>query len=543
MTRPFAVVDLFSGPGGLGEGFSACRGRDGERFYRCLLSAENEESAHRTLSLRALYWAFGGQPPDVYYEWLNGETEEPDWEFLYPDAWCAARRVALRLELGSPDASTLLKQRIDEICEEYGDRTVLLGGPPCQAYSLVGRAQEARLSDAAREENRKRASLHEEYAKALGWLQPAAFVMENVKGILSAIHEGQRIFPKILRGLEDAGGTAGAYRVFALTPTSCAVGGGGPDSDFVVRAEHHGVPQARHRVFVVGLRADLADSLPEQLQPRLMRRDDRVAANEVLGGMVPLRSGLSRHDSPERWQQELRIACTRVRRNRPRFPPSALRRFNAALGRAREHAKRAAPFGRTATAGTEFPGSCPSELASWLTDARLNRLPNNDTRGHMRTDLARYVFAASFAQALGRSPKAADFPTALSPRHSNWRSGKFADRFRVQISDRPSTTITSHISKDGHYFIHPDPAQCRSLTVREAARLQTFPDNYVFLGNRTEQYVQVGNAVPPFLARQIAQSLVPALEYWTSMRQASGTSAPRSWCSDEESPISLATGL
>lgn len=542
MTRPFAVVDLFSGPGGLGEGFSACRGRDGNRFYRCLLSVEKEASAHRTLRLRALYWAFGGQAPDSYYDWLNRETGEPDWESLYPDAWRVARRVATHLELGSPDASALLEQRIDEIREEYGDRTVLLGGPPCQAYSLAGRAQETRLSDAAREENRKRASLHEEYAKALGRLRPAAFVMENVKGILSAIHEGQRIFPKILRGLEDAGGTVGAYRVFALTPPSSSLDGAGP-SDFVVRAENHGVPQARHRVFVVGLRADLADSLPELLQPCLMRCDDRVTANDVIGVMAPMRSGLSRKDSPERWQREFQTACIRVRRNRPRLPPSALRRFHAALRGAREHADRAVPFGRSATAGTEIPGPCPSELASWLTDPRLERLPNNNTRGHMPTDLARYVFAASFAAALGRSPKAADFPAALSPRHRNWRSGRFADRFRVQVSDRPATTITSHISKDGHYFIHPDPAQCRSLTVREAARLQTFPDNYVFLGTRTEQYVQVGNAVPPFLARQIAQSLVPALEHWTSMRQASGTTAHRSWGHGDESPISSATGM
>tara|TARA_R110002110_G_scaffold96555_11_gene248627 strand:- start:528 stop:971 length:444 start_codon:yes stop_codon:yes gene_type:complete len=135
----------------------------------------------------------------------------------------------------------------------------------------------------------------------------------------------------------------------------------------------------------------------------------------------------------------------------------------------------------------------------------------------MLSDIWRYLFCASFADVHKRTPKLADFPDNLLPNHSNVdaankKNAKFIDRFKVQIPTRAATTVMSHISKDGHYYIHPDPMQCRAWTVREAARIQTFPDNYYFeggekdsmKGSKTAAYHQVGNAVPPRLAWQIA---------------------------------------
>jgi DNA (cytosine-5)-methyltransferase 1 len=155
----------------------------------------------------------------------------------------------------------------------------------------------------------------------------------------------------------------------------------------------------------------------------------------------------------------------------------------------------------------KWTGMTGTYLDEWYQDPRLRYWLNHEARGHMASDLGRYVYASQFADAYYKSPKGhGDFNLAgLAPNHKNWETGKFSDRFRVQMHHLPSTTITSHIAKDGHYFIHYDSKQCRSLTVREAARLQTFPDNYFFLGNRTEQFHQVGNAVPPMLARQIAE--------------------------------------
>ena len=147
----------------------------------------------------------------------------------------------------------------------------------------------------------------------------------------------------------------------------------------------------------------------------------------------------------------------------------------------------------------------------------------------MRSDLHRYLYAACYAMRFQSSPKVDEFPRELLPEHLNihQEKGPFRDRFRVQLADQPSSTVVSHIAKDGHYYIHYDPAQCRTLTVREAARLQTFPDNYFFEGNRTQQYWQVGNAVPPFLARQVAASVASLLQCRErETAQSEGTSYP-----------------
>jgi DNA (cytosine-5)-methyltransferase 1 len=280
-------------------------------------------------------------------------------------------------------------------------------------------------------------------------------------------------------------------------------------SDFIVRAEDFGVPQARHRVIVVGLRADLAEGLPQSsLADLMVKHNLQATVGHVLDGMPKLRSGLSRGiDGKDEWKQTVEIAMTFVAGMDTGLPDQEQEEFSERATACLQAFKGLNDVPAREAYGVGIADDCPADLRDWLVDSKLKTLPNHTTRGHMASDLARYFFAAVFAKVVGHSPKASDYPDELAPAHANWTTGKFADRFRVQLSGGPSTTVTSHISKDGHYFIHPDPIQCRSLSVREAARLQTFPDNYLFKGNRTQQYVQVGNAVPPLLARWIGDAL------------------------------------
>ena len=513
MIEQVPVIDLFSGPGGLAEGFSPCNIPKDSRRYKIVLSVEKEQYAYDTLLLRAFLRQFDNGLPPEYYQFLNDPTPEPDWQCLYPNEWQAACKETQMLELGDPVANSLLEQEINNIREKYGKRVILVGGPPCQAYSIAGRARTAGIEDYTPHDD-LRNYLYEQFVKIVSMLEPAIAVMENVKGMISSSINEEGIFQKIMHSLRSACG-ADSYQLFAFSPSTNDLSFDDflkAPSEFIVRAEEYGIPQTRHRVFIVCIRSEIAQRLPVEYAPRLVVQNSRNSVESVIGAMPKLRSGLSRSDELVAWSKAIKKACDKVERHMPNMEQPKQEKFLAALKLARKSAQETS-LTRTASGGVSPPEFCSKNLVSWLYDDKLKKFPNHETRGHMPTDLERYLFATAFAKTFGRSPRTDDFPSKLASNHKSWTSKKFADRFRVQLAEFPAKTITSHIAKDGHYFIHPDPSQCRSLTVREAARLQTFPDNYLFKGNRTKQYVQVGNAVPPLLAHQIASCLWKILEH------------------------------
>lgn len=506
------IVDIFAGPGGLGEGFSAVKDENGEYAFHTVVSAEMEGSARRTLRLRAfkrlLERSGKKNPLQPLYDYYQTGDLKP---LKNHPLWKKADSEALKLTLGEEKDNNILDQVLTD-AKLSEKNWVLIGGPPCQAYSLVGRARNIGKKDYTAEADHRH-FLYKEYLRLIQKFEPAVFVMENVKGILSSKIENKLIFNSILEDLNDPNIAFGReskhrYKIHSLTvpkhfDKDSFLSDPIKPHDFIIRSEDYGIPQSRHRVILVGVRSDL-DILPSTLKPA----SKRASVCETIEKMPKLRSKISRvPDNGTQWEAAVKNHLKELIRG------ATLLKKPQTLIDALSEAVTEVDGNRTTGAiryreNLEIPPP-KTDLEKWLSDPFLRSKGlwlNNEVRGHMTTDLCRYAYASCYGVTNGYSPKGHkgfDLP-GLRPDHKNWESGKFSDRFRVQIFGKPSTTITSHISKDGHYFIHPDPAQCRSLTVREAARLQTFPDNYFFEGNRTQQYVQVGNAVPPLLAYKIA---------------------------------------
>ncbi len=512
------VIDLFAGPGGLGEGFSQFRIPNKQPF-KIALSIEKDPIAHSTLELRSFFRQFirNGVPED-YYRFLRGELTRKELFDRFPIEASDSKREAWHATLGE----TPQKEISQRIKAAVGDKKlwVLTGGPPCQAYSLVGRSRKGGIDS-----KDKNVRLYIEYLKIISQFSPPVFIMENVKGLLSSKLGNHKIFDQIRSQLENPdsitevrhsrkshrAGHIPTYRIFSLVHEPRGIDfWGNPvyeSTDYVIRCENFGIPQARHRIILMGIREDL-DRTPIPLR----KKDSFVTVKEALRGLPKIRSGLSKsEDSSKLWKNLLKSASgqfwvSQIKRKHPEVYKNVIKVLDQLSSPLKNRGGEFIPW--QITNSKDF-------LLNWLEDSQIGGVCNHTSRGHMEEDLYRYLFAACYAKVFRESPKLGDFPEILLPKHNNVpravKGSLFSDRFRVQISNKPATTITSHISKDGHYYIHYDPQQCRSLTVREAARLQTFPDNYFFCGPRTAQYTQVGNAVPPYLALQIAETVFNVL--------------------------------
>lgn len=474
---PIPVVDLFAGPGGLGEGFSRVLDADGSRVFKTVISIEKDPFARQTLRLRAFYRPFrasGQKPPAAFFKLIQStnlkERESAIQSLSGEAAWKEACEEIPEWKRpgGGDEPSCELGPDNPKIHKEIrkrlkgAKRWVLIGGPPCQAYSLVGRSR-MQNHDGAKKDSRH--FLYREYLKVITMFKPTIFVMENVKGLNTAKVNGKPILPLILKDLGEAG-----YVLKSIVKPRLK-------DDFLVKSELFGVPQTRHRVIIVGIR-NTEIGMADLLNP--------IAESEITEKAFNALSGLPR--------------LSALLSSRPR-----------GLYDVRHKGEPCRPL----TYECKFKGIELRNFISSTTTPMSGLLLNHEARSHMQEDLDRYKWWAGHATGTSSPKLDGKVPRNLLPNHGNSSikgATAFSDRFKVQVRGKPCGTITSHISKDGHYYIHYDPAQARSFSVREAARIQTFPDDYFFMGNRTQQYHQVGNAVPPYLAYQIGQRVWAALK-------------------------------
>lgn len=415
MEENLNFLDLFAGAGGLSEGFI-------QAGYEPIAHVESDSAACFTLRTRMAYhWLANAGQSAIYADYLNGLVSRQE---LYNAVPPTITQSVLNYEICSETLSNLFHVLDSLLGERKLD--LIIGGPPCQAYSLIGRARDKRKMKADR-----RNYLYWFYAQFLRRYQPNYFVFENVTGLLSATDADGKLHFDAMR------------EVFRET---------GYETEFkILSCERFGVLQKRKRIVLVGRKGRKSGFFPDPIE-----WDPGTIVNEVFDDLPPLSAG----------------------------------------------------------EGSASPCRLKSYTGSWLYDAgiRNDSLPVtwHEARPHTEQDLEIYRTAVELWNKRRERLDYNSLPERLKT-HNHRRS--FIDRFKVVASDLPfSHTVVAHISKDGHYYIHPDLKQNRSITPREAARLQTFPDDYYFeskngIPARTPAYRQIGNAVPVLLARTLAARL------------------------------------
>ncbi len=447
----FYAVDLFAGCGGLSEGFM-------QMGFKVIARIEMDRWACESLKTRCLYYKLKKKRRShLYFKYLKGQITKEEIYNDFPDIEKEVNLEVIQATFGKDNFEGLLN-RIKDAKEHYGAPKfhIVLGGPPCQPYSLAGKARR----NFERTGKDSRHFLYTYYLKVLEQLQPDIFVYENVPGMITTTAKGQEIFRKILN---DFKALKPSYDIIPPLDELCKNPG-----SYVLNSTHFGVPQNRRRIILIGYRTNLSKRNPlikdifTKIQKRANRNRKRgkLTVDDAIGDLPPVRPG----EGNDSW-----FGLYNNNTN--------LRRYQTVM---REGS----------------PG-----------------ILNHRVRTHMKSDLERYKFFIERRLNRNKAAMLTDLMRErpdLTPAHNHL--DKFLDRFKVQWWFQPASTITAHICKDGHYFIHPDISQCRSLTVREAARCQSFLDNFKFEGPRTEQFRQVGNAVPPLLARIIAQFILKELK-------------------------------
>lgn len=407
MSDRLSVIDLFAGAGGLSEGFH-------RHNFNFVSYVEKDRNACNTLLTRHIYWRLKREKQDQhYYNYLKGAIDR-DTYYGYLNGFNPVMHREIS-EKNLPDIVKTIKGNMKKARVRSID--VFIGGPPCQAYSLIGRAR-----DKYRMEKDPRNVLYKYYVALLKEFKPKIFVFENVPGILSA-GDG-RLFADICRLFEGAG-----YKIDKQMLDA---------SDFMVL-------QKRRRVILMGWKESLNFKYPE-FKPIA----NAYCVKDIFRDLPLLKAG-----------EGIEVG--------------------------------------------DYTGS-PSE---YLKRSRIRNGKGILTQHVTRPvrDLDREIYRLAIVK-WNREQKRL-FYDALPERLKTHKSRKsFPDRFKVVADNLPySHTVVAHIARDGHFYIHPDIDQLRSLSAREAARLQSFPDDYFFEGARMSVLAQIGNAVPPLMAETIAQRI------------------------------------